>query len=144
MRVVAIAVAGLLLAGETLQAQEPPQAPTCRAGRRGEDLITRIQFPDGYMVEGPWHVTGQSPTTSKVTLITAVLDHIVETQAVSHKQQTTSLPSAIEMTFHGASFDEVLTQAANIWCMTVLQARPPWQMDVKPAEVPGQNRITLD
>ena len=142
MRAVAFAVAGLVFAAASVQAQSTEKTPTCRADQRGQDLVTRIEYPDGYTVEGPWHVTGRAPAAQHGAVITAVLDRIVETQAASHQKQTTSLPSAIEMTFHGTTVNDLLVQAANIWCMTVMQARPPWAPDIKPSEAAGQLRIT--
>lgn len=120
MRTVGAAIALMLVAcgAEAQVAREP----VCQAEREGEALITRVNFPDGYSVEGPWHITDSfKPGVRRVS---AVLDHIVETRPLSGKRETTVLPGAIEMTFSGPTMADVLAEAASVWCQTVLQARP--------------------
>lgn len=121
MRVVGVATALLLMACGA-EAQVAHREPVCQAVREGENLITRVHFPDGYSVEGPWHVTETVRTGSKS--ISAVLDRIVETRPLSGTRETTALPAAIQMTFSGPTMDDVLAEAASVWCRTVLQARP--------------------
>jgi hypothetical protein len=140
MRAVVV-MTGILLAAASAQAQSLRDAPVCKAEPRGGAIVTRIQFSDGYTVEGPWRLTSRSDDKSATT-VRAVLDRIVETQPVSHKRQTTALPSAVEMTFSGSTFDDVLTEAAHVWCLTVIQARPPVQADGSTgALLLGQNRV---
>lgn len=106
------------------QAQTQKKEPMCKADRRGEELLTTIVYPDGYVVEGPWHVTltkGQAGSHA----ITAVLDHIVEVQAYTNKREMTPLPGAIEMTFKGRTQESLLTEAAQMWCATIMSAVPP-------------------
>ena len=140
MRVVVV-LTGILLATAGAQAQSLKDAPVCKAEPRGAGIVTRVQFSDGYTVEGPWRLMSRSDDKAATTVI-AVLDRIVETQPVSHKRQTTALPSAVQMTFSGNSFDDVLVEAAHVWCMTVIQARPPVQADGSSgALLFGQNRV---
>ncbi|HEX6559191.1 MAG TPA: hypothetical protein VF021_06995 [Longimicrobiales bacterium] len=140
MRAVAL-ITGILLATAGAQAQTTRNAPVCKAEPRGGDIVTRIQYPDGYVVEGPWRLMSRSDQKSATTVV-AVLDRIVEMQPLSQKRQTTALPNAVEMTFSGTSFDDVLVEAAHVWCMTVIQARPPLQADGAKAEMLlGQHRI---
>jgi hypothetical protein len=114
----------LLVAASAVQAQGAAKSPTCHAVRKGQDLITRIEFPDGYSVEGPWHVKSLISAGSGSTL-TAVLDHIVESRPfTTGGPQTTALPAAIEISFKGSNMDRILNEAADLWCMTVLRARP--------------------
>jgi hypothetical protein len=138
---VAGAFIAVLIAGSSLQAQEQDQAPICQAERRGESLITRIEYPDGYKVEGPWRITSdlQAGTMSTVR---AVLDHIVEFKPLTSTQQMTALPSAIEMTFRGTSLNALLEEAANVWCITVMKARA--SLDSPSVKRQGQtNRVAM-
>lgn len=134
-------VLGLMVFAAAAQAQTTEKPTNCRADRRGEDLITRIEYSNGYAVEGPWHVTALGVDRGART-ITAVLDHIVEVQAFTLKREMTPLPGAIEMTFRGQSSADVLNEAAHVWCTTILQAHPPTQMKPPANEVLSQNRIT--
>lgn len=138
MRVVVV-VAALLLAG-VAEAQVVRSAPTCKANQSGAELVTRIVFPDGYTVEGPWRVTGVVKSGRNTTL-TAVLDHIIETAAISSRREHVALPGPIQMKFTGRSMNELLNEAANLWCVTVLKARPtspPASVEAGPI---SQNRI---
>lgn len=121
MRVVGVTTVLLLIACGA-EAQVAQREPVCQAVREGEALITRVDFPDGYSVEGPWHVTETVKTGSRS--ISAVLNHIVETRPLSGKREKTALPAAIQMTFTGPTMNDVLAEAASVWCKTVLQARP--------------------
>lgn len=137
----AVLATGLLLAAASARAQNTENSPVCRAEPRGSDIVTRIQFSDGYVVEGPWRLMSRSEQKSATTVV-AVLDRIIETQPLSQKRQTTALPNKVEMTFSGTSFDDVLIEAAHVWCMTVIQARPPLQADGARSEMLlGQHRI---
>ncbi len=138
MRAVVV-LTGLLLAAAGAKAQQRQNVPTCRAERRGEELITRISYPDGYSVEGPWRVTGRS-SAARALALTAVLDRIVETRAYSGRQQVTELPNAVQVTFRGSDADDLLTRAAGLWCETVMQARPPGVPDAS-HQLARQNRI---
>ena len=103
-------------------AQVAQREPVCFAERSGAALITRVSFPDGYSVEGSWQITEMvKPGTRTVS---AVLDHIIETRPLSGARQSMALPHVIEMTFSGPTMDDVLEEAATVWCETVLQARP--------------------
>jgi hypothetical protein len=120
MRVVG--VASVLLIACSAQAQVAQRGPVCQAELNGEQLITRLHFPDGYTFEGPWHIKSDVKPGSKS--ISAVLDHIVETRPLSGERQMIELPSTIRMTFTGRTMDDVLDQAASVWCETVTKARP--------------------
>ena len=117
-----LGVASVLLVACSAQAQVAQRGPVCQAELNGEQLITRLHFPDGYTFEGPWHVKSTVKPGSKS--IAAVLDHIVETRPLSGKREMIELPSSIHMTFTGRSMDDVLDQAAAVWCETVTKARP--------------------
>lgn len=136
MRVVGVAALVLLVACGA-EAQVAQREPVCQAVRVGEDLITRVSFPDGYLVEGPWHVTETVRSGSRS--ISAILDHIVEIRPLSGRRETTSLPEAIKMTFRGPTMDDVLAEAASVWCETVLHSRPvPGAPEVWDQPVPNK------
>ena len=120
MKVLGIAV--ILLVASSAQAQVAPRGQVCQAELQGEQMITRLHFPDGYTFEGPWHLKTVVKPDSKS--IAAVLDHIVETKPLSGKRSMIELPSSIQMTFTGRTIDEVLDNAAAAWCETVTKARP--------------------
>jgi hypothetical protein len=132
--------AALLIGTASLQAQEAQDAATCRAERRGEALITKIEYADGYGVEGPWRVM-EDVRAGTATTVRAVLDRIVETRSFTSRRQMTALPTAIEMTFRGRSIRDLLDEAANVWCLTVMKARASIRSwPTKPNEV-AQNRL---
>ena len=123
MRVV-VAVAVALFAAGPVAAQSRQDAPACRAARNGDEIVTRIVYPDGYAVEGPWRVKASRSGVSSSLTLTAILRNIVEIPANSAERRSTPLRSAIEMTFTGESIDDVLTEAAHVWCVTVMRVRP--------------------
>ena len=140
MRAVAVVMAAMLGATGVANAQVARNTPVCRADRTGPDLVTRIIFPDGYVVEGPWRVTGVVKSSTS-TSMTAVLNHIVETTELSPQRQLVDLPGPVQMTFSGRSMTDVLTEAANVWCATVIKARPGTPPASADASPPSPNRI---
>jgi hypothetical protein len=132
----------LLMAASSVQAQVGDRTPTCRAERLGEALITRIEYPDGYRVEGPWRITRDTRAGSLST-IQAVLDRIVEFRPLTSTQQMTSLPSAIEMTFRGRSPVALLEEAANVWCVTVMKARASYDYSAVKRRAATPNRVEM-
>lgn len=129
-------VFALLAAACSAEAQVAEVEPQCVAEQRGRALITQIHFPDGYVVEGPWHITGTRTAGSSVT---AELDHIIERRPGGHPMQRTALPGPITMTFRGKTRDAVLAEAASVWCTTVLAVQPPAPPDA--AYEAGHTRI---
>ena len=117
----AVVVLGVLICAASAHAQETKNPATCRADRRGAELITTIRYANGYAVEGPWRVTASAE--EGVASLTAVLDRIVEKQPFAKKPLITALPGPVEMTFRGHTVDEVLNEAAHVWCMTVMEAK---------------------
>jgi hypothetical protein len=139
MRVLGVMFAAIATACSA-QAQVSQREPACRAERSGDELVTRIVFPDGYTVEAPWRVTAVATVAHGAT-ITAVLDHIVETRPLSDAPQMTELPDAIQMTFRGRTMTDLLSEAAQVWCSTVLHTRPA-QPEFYDDDPPQPNRIT--
>ena len=94
----------------------------CKAGQSGKILLTTIEYESGYKVEAPWRVTVEHNAKDGEKKLTAVLDHIIETDPETRKRSLTPLPGAIEMTFSAASQAALLREAANVWCTTVAKA----------------------
>jgi hypothetical protein len=99
--------------------------PTCSAQLDGRMLLTQVEFADGYVVEGPWRVlhtrnrTSDSGAAERV--MAAVLDRIVERDALTGERRTTPFGQGVAVTFEGASQDDVLRRAADLWCATVMR-----------------------
>jgi hypothetical protein len=132
--------AAVLIGAASLEAQTPQNAAACRAERRGEALITKIEYADGYSVEGPWRVT-EDVRAGRATTVRAVLDRIVETRPLTSTRHMTALPTAIEMTFRGRSPSDLLDEAANLWCVTVMKARASTRASPRRPNLVAQNRV---
>jgi hypothetical protein len=124
----AVAVVMALALPGAIRAQAPSdEIPVCRATLNGTELTTLVQFRDGYTVEGPWHVT--TPQTASLAdggagvAFGATLDRIVEVDPVSGKRESTPFPSPLEVTFEGHDRDELISRAAQVWCLSVWKAR---------------------
>lgn len=126
-----LAVAAILAVPVALTAQAPMEnAPACSAELDGETLTTTIEFNDGYAVIAPWDVMGSRATTTNGApghVIAVHLDHIVEHDPITGQAKTTPFPSPVETTFEGGDMDEVVYQAAQVWCMTVMRVRADGQ-----------------
>ena len=114
-----IAVVMIGVSAATASAQNA--TPVCKADQTGDVLVTTVQYQDGYRVDAPWRVTGTRKYTDGSS-VTAVLDHIIETDRGTKKRQITELPGAIQMTFKGTNAAQLLRQAADVWCSTVEKA----------------------
>jgi len=95
---------------------------TCKANQSGSILLTSVEYDNGYKVEAPWRVVSSTQPAHGAVRMTAVLDHIIETNPATGKRQLTALPGAIEMTFRGESSTHMLREAADVWCSTVAKA----------------------
>jgi hypothetical protein len=103
-------------------AQTPHNRPVCRADQSGARLITTIEYRDGYRVDAPWRVTSEGKFRKGGSRLTVALDHIIETDALTGKRQVISLPGVVEMTFKGSNREQLLREAADVWCATVGKA----------------------
>ena len=103
-------------------AQTTRNRPVCTADQAGEILVTTITYGDGYRVDAPWRVTGERKLRAGAARVTAVLDHIIETNPHTRKRQVTALPSVVELTFRGDNRRAILRDAADVWCATVGKA----------------------
>lgn len=106
----------------TSNGQTTRNQPVCRADQNGARLVTTIEYRDGYRVDAPWRVTSEGQFRKGGSRLTAELDHIIETHALTGKQKTISLPGVVEMTFKGATRQQLLREAADVWCATVGKA----------------------
>lgn len=110
-----------------LSAQQPGKAPSCRASLDGDQLTTIIEFSDGYAVEAPWRVTWNRSASlrdgQKGVTANAKLDRIVEVDPKDKQRVVTPFPEPIQTTFEGHSEQELVHEAAKIWCLTVLKAQ---------------------
>jgi hypothetical protein len=131
MRVRHLALALALVPG-TVAAQASPIQPVCSADLKGDRLLTTAQFPNGYRVDGPWHIVSQKSgaSSNSMIMVTAVIDRIVEFTD-KDTQKVTQFPSAIEIVFRADNRQQFLEAAAMVWCQTVFKARSP-QTEVKP------------
>ena len=107
---------------DSVGAQTTRDDALCKADQSGKILLTSIEYKSGYKVEAPWRVTAEQKSKEGETHVTAVLDHIIETDPATRKRSLTPLPGAIEMTFSAASQAALLREAANVWCTTVAKA----------------------
>jgi hypothetical protein len=123
-----------------------PDSPTCRASLEGDLLVTGIDFPGGYSVEGPWTVLDSHRTArddgAQGQLLTAVLDRIVEVQNTGQRVES-SFPSPIETTFEGRDDAELVQRAAEVWCVVVMKAQGHMR-SIPPAEQAPIRMAMLD
>jgi hypothetical protein len=99
--------------------------PECRAEFDGGVLSTQVEFADGYVVEAPWRVTDaglrELEDGSEARIVNAVLDRIVETDAITRRKRLTPFAQRVQVTFQGRTHGEVIDHAAELWCSTVLR-----------------------
>jgi hypothetical protein len=120
MRTILTAVLMTVIAGSA-QAQVRGDG-TCKANQSGDILLTSAEYENGYKVEAPWKVISSEKAGQGAVRMTAIVDHIIETNPVTGKRQRTPLPGAIELTFRGATSALLLREAADVWCSTVAKA----------------------
>lgn len=97
----------------------------CRASISGDRLLTVYESASGYMVEGPWRILSAQPASFRPGkfAITAVIDRIVEYDPQTRERQTIPFPDAVEVVFEGADENDLILNAARIWCATVTKAQ---------------------
>ena len=126
MKIITSVLAVVALTASTASAQSPRDDEyRCRASITGDRLLTVYESSTGYMVEGPWRIIAAQPASfqpGKVT-ITAVIDRIVEYDPQTRERQTIPFPDAVEVVFEGADENELVLNAARIWCATVTKAQ---------------------
>jgi hypothetical protein len=108
------------------------ESPKCRAELVGKSLTTQVEFADGYVVKGPWTVLSAFPTPpengrdgeAEGWALDAMLNRIVEMDPITGQQRTIEFRQAVTITFRGSSDADLVRQAAQIWCSTVMRSRP--------------------
>lgn len=122
-----LASLALVLLPVALSAQAPDGAPACHADLNGSELTTTIEFPNGYVVRGPWQVEWNRAASlddgSEGVAVGASLDRVVEVDPQTGDRRVTPFPEPIETTFEGQDEKELVYRAAQIWCLTVLKAQ---------------------
>lgn len=115
----------LALLPSLLSAQASPIQPNCSAERRGDRVVTTVQYANGYLAEAPWRVAHiRAANTAQPSLIvTAVLDRVIEYNPATRERVATPFPSNVEIELEVPSPDEILPAVAKVWCSTVTRVR---------------------
>ena len=107
-------------------AGDETQPPNCTGVLEGEKLTTTIEFADGSSVDAPWRVVQVRQVSQQrgaaARVLAVHLDRVVEKDPTGNRT-TTPFPSPIETTFQGQDDDEVVFNAAQVWCITVLKVK---------------------
>ena len=103
------------------------QAPVdCSGSLLGDELTTTAEFKDGYALVAPWKVVhaGAAERTPGVRsrVFDVHLDRVIERES-SGRSVTTPFPAPVETTFEGKSEDDLVFQAAQVWCVTVIKVK---------------------
>ncbi len=96
-----------------------PENRACRGDLQGDVLRTTIEFEDGSRLIGPWRIARERPAAYSVT---AVLDRVIEVDR-GGASQTTPFPHGVAVQFKGRSEQDMIDNAARVWCSTVQRAR---------------------
>lgn len=101
--------------------------PSCRAELKGGRLTTSIEFTNGYRLDAPWKVLGSQHLEARGNLKSIVadllLEALIETDALTGKQLSTTLAEPIRLRLQAPTEPDIVFQAAQTWCTSVIQAR---------------------
>jgi hypothetical protein len=124
----AMILAVLIPASGTRTAQD---GPSCRAELKGTNLLTTYELPGGVLVEGPWRVmhTGSVAEGQAHFTMFAVLDHVVEKDALTGQRNVIPFPEPVRLAFEGATQQDLVQRAAQVWCVTVMRAQENQALD---------------
>lgn len=118
-----------LILAVLLPGDAPAPEPSCKARLDGRLLTTTILFENGYGMEAPWQVmeTRRAHLTAErsVLLVELLLDRVVEFDDLTGKRSTTALPQPVRVQVEGENDTDVVTEAADTWCSSVMRARGP-------------------
>lgn len=126
MKIITSVLAVAVLTASTAGAQSlRDDEYRCRASIAGDQLLTVYESSTGYMVEGPWRIVRAHPTSFRANAITitAVIDRIVEYDPQTRERQTIPFPDAVEVVFEGQDENDLILNAARVWCATVTKAQ---------------------
>jgi hypothetical protein len=100
-------------------------SPICRADMLGDVLTTQVEFADGFIVEGPWRIITKSTVTAGEggQIVAAILERFVEIDPVTDQTRISHFREGVALTFRGRTQEELVAQAAQIWCSTVLRSQ---------------------
>jgi hypothetical protein len=102
-------------------------APSCRATLRGASLMTVIDFPSGFRLEGQWQVLGLGPPdglpTTKAMVVDLLLDQLSQADTAGSEAYSIPLARSLRLRAEGPSAAEALQQVTDTWCSSVLEAR---------------------
>ena len=111
----------------------------CRGNLQGDVLHTTIVFDDGSRLIGPWQVmhTEGAPAAHRLA---AVLHRVIEVDSRG-AERTTAFPQGVAVLFEGRTQRDLIDNAAQVWCSTVLKARESSRR--RSNVMPAAARITL-
>lgn len=126
MKIITGVLAVAAITASSAAAQSPKgDEYRCRASITGDRLLTVYESSTGYMVEGPWRIIAAHSISNQMgrVAITAVIDRIVEYDPQTRERQTIPFPDAVEVVFEGTDENDLILNAARIWCATVTKAQ---------------------
>jgi hypothetical protein len=101
--------------------------PKCSAELKGRELLTSIQFSDGYRLEAPWEVLSSQHLVAagdrEAVVAELQLDRLIETDAITRQRQSSDLAEPVRLRLQAASDAALVYRAAETWCSTVIEAR---------------------
>ena len=101
--------------------------PTCRATLRGSHLTTRIDFPNGYQLEGIWWVLGfgrpEVGGNSGVMVADLLLDNMTHADSTTGRRLAIPMTNPLRIRAEADSPVEALQQAATAWCNGIVEAK---------------------
>lgn len=101
-----------------------PASVACRGELTGAVLSTTATFQDGSRVVGPWRIVGERHAPGgEQRELAAMLDRVIEVDGSTGTRRTTPFPQRIAVTFAGENEQQLVAEAARIWCSTVGKAR---------------------
>jgi hypothetical protein len=91
------------------------------------------------VIEGPWRVrqagAHKLEDGTEVHTLAAVIDRIIEVDALTLERRTVRFPRGVMLTFRGSSAEEVMDKAAELWCATVLRMNGDAQFRTGPPPI---------
>lgn len=108
--------------------KSPPAGdPACHAELKGQWLTTTIEFTDGYRLQAPWKVLSSQRLDTRGSMQSIVadllLENLIEGDVITGEQQATPLMQPIRLRLEAQTEPELVLQAAQTWCVTVIQAQ---------------------
>lgn len=104
---------------------------TCRAELKGVNLLTVMELPSGIVVEAPWQIIHRGVDEARVKrfVVFATLDRVIEKDEITGARKIVPFPEPIRLGFEGNTHEEVVENAAQVWCVTVMRAQENQSLD---------------